>query len=135
MKHLKFLAALMVMFILISATAVAKTETKENAKKQERWSKIVLNAAQQCEVRWLPELKQPLKMDAVLATLFDYDLVLIGSLYEGTQPFREVEMAGKTAPSARMAASSRLSGKNRIGVSSEVREERARRRWFMVVLQ
>ena len=71
------------------------TEFKPNQKKQERWDKIVLNAAQQCEVRWLPHLKPLKRMDAVLPTLGEYDLALIGSLYEGTKPFRELDVAGK----------------------------------------
>lgn len=71
------------------------TEFKPNAKKQGRWGKIVLNAAQQCEVRWLPELHELRGLDAILPTLHEYDLVLVGSLYEGTKPFREIDMAGK----------------------------------------
>lgn len=71
------------------------TEFKPNPKKQERWDKIVLNAAQQCEVRWLPELGRLGNYDDVLPALSEFDLVLIGSLYEGTIPFREVDMAGK----------------------------------------
>ncbi|MDF7822878.1 RsmE family RNA methyltransferase [Pontiellaceae bacterium B12227] len=70
------------------------TEFKPNPKKQDRWSKIVLNAAQQCEVRWLPDLQPLEKYAAVLPTLGSYDLVLIGSLYEGSRPFREVPIAG-----------------------------------------
>ncbi len=71
------------------------TEFKPNPKKQERWSKIVLNAAQQCEVRWLPTL-QPLEpFGSVLPSLEKYDLVLVGSLYDGARPFREIPMAGK----------------------------------------
>ena len=71
------------------------TEFKPNPKKQARWSKIVLNAAQQCEVRWLPNLQPLEKFGTILPQLKEYDLVLIGSLYEGTRPFREVPMAGK----------------------------------------
>jgi 16S rRNA (uracil1498-N3)-methyltransferase len=71
------------------------TEFKPNLKKQERWSKIVLNAAQQCEVRWLPKLQPLEKFETVLPMLGNYDLVLIGSLYEGAKPFREVPMPGK----------------------------------------
>ncbi len=71
------------------------TDFKPSPKKQERWKKIVLNAAQQCEVRWLPDLQPLGKFDAVLPTLGSYDLVLVGSLYEGTKPFREVPMVGK----------------------------------------
>ena len=71
------------------------TEFRPNPKKQERWEKIVLNAAQQCEVRWLPQLKPLKRLDAILPTLGEYDLALIGSLYEGTKPFREVDLSGK----------------------------------------
>jgi len=70
------------------------TEFKPNPKKQERWQKIVLTAAQQCEVRWLPKLQPLKKMDEMLPVLPEYDLVLIGSLYEGTKPFRELSLAG-----------------------------------------
>lgn len=71
------------------------TEFKPNPRKQERWSKIVLNAAQQCEIRWLPALRPLARLDAVLPSFANYDLVLIGSLYEGSRPFREIAMAGK----------------------------------------
>ncbi|WP_372795589.1 16S rRNA (uracil(1498)-N(3))-methyltransferase [Pontiella sp.] len=71
------------------------TEFRPNPKRQARWSKIVLNAAQQCEVRWLPELRPLENFDSVVPTLGTYDLVLVGSLYEGTRPFRAVDMAGK----------------------------------------
>ncbi len=71
------------------------TEFKPNPKKQDRWKKIVLNAAQQCEVRWLPDLQPLEKFDTLLPTLGNYDLVLIGSLYAGAKPFREVPMVGK----------------------------------------
>ena len=70
------------------------TEFKPNSKKQERWAKIVLNAAQQCEVRWLPTLHSLEKMGAVFPILEEYDLVLIGSLYAGTKPFRQIDFSG-----------------------------------------
>ncbi len=71
------------------------TEFRPNPKKQDRWKKIVLNAAQQCEVRWLPKLHSLEKISTLLPRLGAYDLVLIGSLYEGTQPLRDVPMRGK----------------------------------------
>lgn len=73
-----------------------RTEFKPNEKKMARWQKIVLNAAQQCEVRWLPALQPLKKMDEVLSSLSDYDLVLVGSLYPGTKPFRQIPMTGIT---------------------------------------
>ena len=50
------------------------TESRPNAKKMERWQKMVLNAAQQCEVRWLPKLKPLEKLDVILPRLEEYDL-------------------------------------------------------------
>ncbi|MEI6891508.1 MAG: RsmE family RNA methyltransferase [Pontiella sp.] len=73
----------------------AHTEFRPNPKKQARWEKIVLNAAQQCEVRWLPDLQPLSSYEAILPTLGSYDLVLIGSLYAGAKPFREVPMSEK----------------------------------------
>jgi 16S rRNA (uracil1498-N3)-methyltransferase len=70
------------------------TEFKPNPKKQERWAKIVLNAAQQCEVRWLPTLQPLDKFDSILPSLCNYDLVLVGSLFEGTRPLRDVSFEG-----------------------------------------
>ncbi|MBT8041873.1 MAG: 16S rRNA (uracil(1498)-N(3))-methyltransferase [Pontiella sp.] len=70
------------------------TEFKPNPKKQERWSKIVLNAAQQCEVRWLPTLRPLETFESMLPSLESYDLVLVGSLYDGAKPFREVPVGG-----------------------------------------
>jgi len=80
----------------IQPVLTQRTEFRPNPKKQERWDRIVLNAAQQCEVRWLPKLSPLEKIDAVMPTLGEYDLVLVGSLYEGSRPFREVDCSGKT---------------------------------------
>jgi len=71
------------------------TECKPNDKRTARWQKIVLNAAQQCEVRWLPVLHPLVPMKETLPQLADYDLALVGSLYEGAKPFHEVSFAGK----------------------------------------
>jgi 16S rRNA (uracil1498-N3)-methyltransferase len=78
----------------IQPVVTEHTEFKANTKKQERWEKIVLNAAQQCEVRWLPELRSLKPFREVVPELDQYDLLLVGSLYDGAQPFRSVEMKG-----------------------------------------
>jgi 16S rRNA (uracil1498-N3)-methyltransferase len=66
------------------------TEFKSTENKMERWKKIVLNSAQQCEVRWLPELHAPETLDSMLPRFGDYDLVLIGSLYKEAKPLRDI---------------------------------------------
>jgi len=66
-----------------------------NEKRHKRWEKIILNAAQQCEVRWLPVLHSTQDLSFICTQLSEYDLVLVGSLYDGAQPLRKV-LAGKT---------------------------------------
>jgi len=66
-----------------------------NEKRQMRWQKIILNAAQQCEVRWLPILHPTCNLSFICTQLVEYDLVLVGSLYEGAKPLRHI-LAGKT---------------------------------------
>ena len=68
------------------------TEFKPSAKKSMRWEKIVRNAAQQCEVAWLPTLHPVEPIETVSKKLKSYDLSLIGSLYEGSQPFRDIPL-------------------------------------------
>ena len=76
----------------IQPVLTGHTEFRPNPKKQERWEKIVLNAAQQCEVRWLPQLKPLVDFDAIIPTLGGYDLALVGSLYDGARPLREIPL-------------------------------------------
>jgi 16S rRNA (uracil1498-N3)-methyltransferase len=78
----------------IQPVLTARTEFKPNPKKEERWHRIILNAAQQCEVRWLPELRPLQPVEALLPGLAAYDRVLIGSLYEGAKPFRSADLSG-----------------------------------------
>ncbi len=71
------------------------TEYRPHPKREERWARIVLGAAQQCEVRWLPKLHPVQGFDAVLPLLGGCDLVLVGSLYDGARPLRDVDMPGR----------------------------------------
>ena len=45
---------------------------------------MVLNAAQQCEVRWLPQLKPLRPVDAILPTLKEAGLVIGGLSHDKT---------------------------------------------------
>ncbi len=80
----------------IQPVLTSHTEFRPNSKKQERWEKIVLNAAQQCEVRWLPTLKPLEAFDTIVQDLGDYDLVLVGSLFAGARPMREIPLRQDT---------------------------------------
>ena len=68
---------------------------RPNEKQQARWEKIVINAAQQCEVRWLPRLHSVQTLNNICSHLPRYDLVLIGSLYDGAKPLQTI-LKGKT---------------------------------------
>lgn len=71
------------------------TEFRKSDKKDIRWQKVIQNAAQQCEVRWIPTL-HPVEKLKTIATQFDqYDLVLIASLYPGAHPFKKISLTNK----------------------------------------
>ena len=78
----------------IMPVLTARTECKPGAKKEERWRKIILHAAQQCEVRWLPTLHALQPMETLIPSLSRYDLVLAGSLYAGAVAFRDIPLEG-----------------------------------------
>jgi 16S rRNA (uracil1498-N3)-methyltransferase len=66
-----------------------RTEFRPNDKQGDRWKKIVQHAAQQCEVRWLPELHEVMSLSDAMSLFCDYDALFIGSLYPGAKPFKE----------------------------------------------
>jgi 16S rRNA (uracil1498-N3)-methyltransferase len=66
------------------------TQFTPTPKKEIRWQKIITAAAQQCEVRWLPELSPAKKMAEWLNAVSDCDLAFIGSLEPDARPFQEV---------------------------------------------
>ncbi len=70
------------------------TAFKPDGGKMERWKKVVLNAAQQCEVRWLPVLHAPQPMQNLLPQLAEYDRALIASLYPGAVHLRDAGLDG-----------------------------------------
>lgn len=74
-----------------------RTEFKDSVKKRARWDTLALNAAQQCEVRWIPKLHAVDHLSARLPSFEDYDQVLVGSLYEGAQRFRDLSLDGVTS--------------------------------------
>jgi len=66
------------------------TQFQPTPKKEARWQKIISNAAQQCEVRWIPPLTKAQKLEAFLPSLAEYDLALMGSLEAGAKPLRDL---------------------------------------------
>lgn len=77
---------------LVTEHTEFKSGKSGSDKKIDRWHKIILNAAQQCEVRWLPELHAVSSLGERFPDFSQYDAVLIGSLYPGAQLFRAIEL-------------------------------------------
>jgi len=63
---------------------------RSNKKNQTRWEKIIINAAQQCEIRWLPRLHSVQTLNDICTHLSKYDLILIGSLYSDAKALQKV---------------------------------------------
>lgn len=63
--------------------------------KRDRWDRIAINAAKQCGTAWLPEIHPAQSIDAWLAALPKYDLLLVCSLESEARPLRDVLQAVK----------------------------------------
>jgi 16S rRNA (uracil1498-N3)-methyltransferase len=75
---------------VLTEHAVVRLKPDQAAEKQERWTRIVLNAAKQSGVAWLPEVRTPQPLSAFLASRPAFDAFLLGSLAEGAEPVGDV---------------------------------------------
>lgn len=74
----------------IRPMVTAHTECRVSEKKMERWRQIIRQAAEQCEARWLPVLHEVVPMAEVMDDVALLDQAIVGSLYPGAVPLREV---------------------------------------------
>ena len=63
--------------------------------KHERWDRIAINAAKQCGTAWLPDIGSIQSLEAWLAAMPRYDLLLSCSLEADARPFRDLLQAAK----------------------------------------
>ncbi|MFH0908193.1 MAG: RsmE family RNA methyltransferase [bacterium] len=80
---------------VVTEHAITRIRPGEEEARQQRWQKIVLNAAKQCGAVWMPDVQPPVKMQTFLETSPRYDLFLVGSLAIDAKPLREVIHASR----------------------------------------
>lgn len=74
--------------VITDRTIVRDSGDERMDVKVERWRRVVLSAAKQCGVAWLPEVAPPLSYPESLSRLEQDELLLIGSLEANASPFR-----------------------------------------------
>lgn len=74
---------------VVSDHGVVRLRERGEAKR-ERWEKIILNAAKQCGVAWLPRVGEPRGLMETLGDLTRFDLLILCSLEPDARPLREV---------------------------------------------
>ncbi len=77
--------------------SVSVIRAGQESKKQARWQKIASEAAQQAKRSYVTKVFEPQSIDDVLATLSDYDLVLVGYLGENKESLKTFENEIKQA--------------------------------------
>jgi 16S rRNA (uracil1498-N3)-methyltransferase len=75
---------------VLTEHAVVRLGADQAGDKKARWEKIVLNAAKQSGVAWLPTIETPRPLSDVLATHPPYDLFLVCALHEAARPLKDV---------------------------------------------
>jgi 16S rRNA (uracil1498-N3)-methyltransferase len=75
---------------LLSDRTIVRLAPAEAQAKQEKWQRVVLEAAKQCGQNWLPTVHSPRPLKTFLATPPRADLRLIASLQPGAQPLKTV---------------------------------------------
>lgn len=68
---------------------VVKLEDERADKRTERWQRIAVEAAKQCQTAWIPSVKPVQPLATVLGSALPVDVLLIGSLEEHAFPLRE----------------------------------------------
>jgi 16S rRNA (uracil1498-N3)-methyltransferase len=86
---------------VLTEHSVVRLKPGQLAEKRERWERIVLSAAKQSGVAWLPAVETPRSLADFLASPPACDLLLVGALDAPARPLREViGEAGARKPQA-----------------------------------
>lgn len=75
---------------LLTTRTVVQLDEREALRKQEKWQRVVIEAAKQCGQNWLPKVELPQKIETLLATPRADDLRLIASLGPAARHFKTV---------------------------------------------
>lgn len=83
---------------LLTERVVAAGDAARQAAKTARWRKIAREAARQCGVDWIPEVRTPAALPALSAEIRACHRCFIGALTPGAAPFRQAAAAARPAP-------------------------------------
>ncbi|MBQ6248115.1 MAG: RsmE family RNA methyltransferase, partial [Kiritimatiellae bacterium] len=92
---------------IASDNSVVRMDEEGGADKRERWTRIAVDAARQCGTAWVPEIAEPMPLDAVLkqfATASDDTALFAGALQQDAIPMRDalsaIRASGRTIKTA-----------------------------------
>jgi len=89
---------------VLTERTVVKLDTKEAAKKREKWQRLALEACKQCGQNWLPQIHAPESFHQVWNELPNHDLRLVAAIQEDAEPLKSL-LATRRPPSVRHPAS------------------------------
>jgi 16S rRNA (uracil1498-N3)-methyltransferase len=75
---------------LLSERTVVRLAAADARDKQEKWQRVVIEAAKQCGQNWLPDVAMPVTLKAFFDAKPRFDLMLIASLQPGAQHLKKV---------------------------------------------
>lgn len=77
---------------LLSERTVVRLDPDEARKKREKWQRVAIEACKQCGQNWLPEVAEPVGVEAFLgkAGKGEGTLKLVAALTESARPLREI---------------------------------------------
>ena len=77
---------------IASDNSVVRMDEEGGAEKRERWTRIAIDAARQCGTAWVPEIAEPMPLDAALkrfAAASDGTVLFAGALQPDAIPLRD----------------------------------------------
>lgn len=75
---------------VLTERTVVKLDSKEAAKKREKWQRLAIEACKQCGQNWLPQIQAPLSFDRAWQHLPAHDLRLVAAIQEDARPLKSL---------------------------------------------
>ncbi len=75
---------------LLSERTVVRCDEDEALSKQQKWRRVVLEAAKQCGQNWLPAVEKPVSLKTFFGANPNFDLMLIASLQPDAKPLKSL---------------------------------------------
>ena len=75
---------------LLTTRTVVQLDEREALRKQEKWQRVVIEAAKQCGQNWVPRVELPQKIETLLGASDSEELRLVASLGPGARHLKTV---------------------------------------------